>query len=159
MATKKMQGVHCGRPLACVLEHNVERDRAKIKTDEKQQTKIIPMSVILDAANEGLSTGSLAKSIGVPRKSLEGMLETEGILLSYKEVSSDVRSQWRKGLVAKRAVALYANGQTSPTAERGKQGSLYATDGTLFATAVTNNESDDPDCQKSPVKKGDDGHV
>ena len=133
MATRAAQGKHCGRPLACVLEHNVERDRAKIKMDGKQQTKIIPMSVILDAVNEGSSTAALSKSIDIPRRSLEDMLQAEGILTSYKVLSNVARESRRKGLSAKRVDSLYISDGKIQFSEDGAKGSLSAGDKTLSA--------------------------
>ena len=131
MLGRSLAGVHCGRPLAIVLEHRVEENLARIKTDGKKPTKIVSVSTITDLANAGYSTAKAADMIGVGRASLERVLKDEGILQSYHCVSAANR-YCSKGVTPKRVDSLYPEGGKSGSAEDAHKGSLLGSNETLL---------------------------
>lgn len=98
MQTAKLNGIHCGRPLAMVFSHRVEENRSKIKTDGKHPTKIISLAAVMEVAASGYSVSAAAKLLGVSSTILADCLRAEGRYGEYLETSSNAR----KGISSER---------------------------------------------------------
>lgn len=101
MLTRKMQGVHCGRPLAMVLAQNLERDKSRI-TDK---TKIISIDAIMSYADAGWSFPKTADALGISTSTLKRALDAEGLLNEFQERS--------KGMTPKRVDCINTSEEKS----------------------------------------------
>jgi DNA invertase Pin-like site-specific DNA recombinase len=126
MTTAKLKGTHCGRPLALVLEHHYEENKARVKLDGNSPTKIVPLKSIFDYAEMGYSVSKTAKAMGVGRNTLERELSKEGCLELYREISCS------KGLVSKRVDSLYPTTEKTSSEYDVQKGTLLDTDKTLL---------------------------
>lgn len=86
MKTKMLQGIHCGRPLAMVLTHNMARDKARIG----EETKIIAIESIMEYAASGWSLPKTATALGVTPASLRRTLLAEGRLEEFRSLAKGV---------------------------------------------------------------------
>lgn len=75
MLTRKLQGVHCGRPAVLIFAHRVEENKARIG----ENTKIVTVESVLDYADAGLSAPKTAAAIGVNVSTLKRLLSSEGL--------------------------------------------------------------------------------
>lgn len=95
MLTRKLQGVHCGRPLALVLDHHAAENRARMN----ENTKVVTLSSVMQFALMGYSVGKAAAAIGVGRNTLERALQNDGRLDEYRNVQKGVCSQGSKAQI------------------------------------------------------------
>lgn len=130
MATRKLMGVHCGRPIAMVLSHHAEKNRPRINED----TKIVDMDTIVEFVNEGYSTAKAAQTLGVGRATFERVLGDEGILEDYQRHARDVKNARSKGLTPKRVESLYPSTEKTDDGGHVQKGTLMGTDITLMGT-------------------------
>lgn len=97
MRTRQLQGIHIGRPLAMVFTHRVEENRACIKTDGKQQTKIVSLKAVMELASEGYSLAKAAKVLGVSKIALAANLVSEGEKEEFLEICGKAKNSGTKG--------------------------------------------------------------
>ncbi len=91
MLNRKLQGIHCGRPLAIVFSHRVEENKARIKLDGKQKIKIVSLDTVMQNAQLGYSVEKTSKIIGVSATSLKEALEQEDKLKEYREIFKKIK--------------------------------------------------------------------
>lgn len=92
MLTRKLQGVHCGRPLALVLDHHAAENRARMN----ENTKVVTLESVMQFARMGYSVGKAAAAIGVGRNTLERALQSDGRLNEYRNVQKGICSEGSK---------------------------------------------------------------
>lgn len=86
MLTRKIQGIHCGRPLAIVLAHNIEKEKARIN----EKTKIITLDSIMEYAAAGWSLPKTAAAFGVTPDTLRRVLLAEDELERFRGLAKGV---------------------------------------------------------------------
>jgi DNA invertase Pin-like site-specific DNA recombinase len=82
MLTRKLQGIHCGRPLALVFLNRTLDYKSRIN----ENTKVVTIESIFEFARMGCSVDKAATAVGVSRTTLERALRNEGLLSKYKDV-------------------------------------------------------------------------
>lgn len=104
METAKAHGVHCGRMLALCWSHRVADMESMIaKGDDcKQPTKIIPIEVVFDLAQQGYTINRASGIIGVSRSTLKRALLSEGRFEEYVSISDRARGRCPQGDVVTR---------------------------------------------------------
>jgi len=94
MLTRKLQGVHCGRPAALIFAHKAESDKARIG----ENTKIVTVESVMDYADSGMTAPKVAAAIGVNVSTLKRALTAEGLFEEFQNRA--------KGVTCKRVESL-----------------------------------------------------
>jgi len=143
MTTAKRKGIHCGRPLALVFDHNFERDKARVRLGGANPTIIVTLESVFEFAKLGYSVSQTAGMIGVNRSTLERALDQEGHLGDFRNFAC------AKGDMCKRVETINTPSGKTKFLDGVQKGTLLNRDLTLLNTEGTEN---DP-----PVAKGSDG--
>jgi len=167
MATARLKGTHCGRPLALVFEHRFEENRSRIRFDGDAPTRVVTLESIMEYAKMGFSVDKAAQAIGVSRNTLTRELGREGALEEYRRTYEIVKANpfmsRQKGVAPKRADPLYSSTAKKPSDVVVEKGSLVDKDVPLLnikptheVVALHRAKGADPVYCRVPVKRGAD---
>lgn len=99
METARLNGIHCGRPIAFCWADEVEANRAKIQTEGEHRTVIQSVDTVMAFARQGMTMWSAARTIGVSPWALWRAIRAKGLQDEYDRIRLESRA---KGMTCKR---------------------------------------------------------